>query len=195
MYTLDDKTRVTVADPKAPSPNYGAFVSAVHRAIAAALGLSSLAVTRDLGGVSYSGGRQAENDDRVAYQAIALKMVAMILRPVYKRFTEYVYIVKRLLSAPSVLNTSAVTIQHPQSREIDPVKQMKAYAEALRLKVMSPQRICRELDGNFQETIREISEAQTFAAAHGVSLESQSMEENAGKTPIESDKEDTEDDD
>jgi lambda family phage portal protein len=162
MRVLSSNTKVDMVEPKAPSAQFSDFDKAIFKTISATLGISYIAFLRDFEATTYSGGRQADNEDRLTYQGFALEMDEVVLVPFWREFVAHVYDVARLLPPSAAVARDSVFIQHPQPREIDPVKEQDAYDKALDSKTISPQDVCARQGRNFHEVQDRIAEAEEY---------------------------------
>jgi capsid protein len=162
ILNLDPDSEVSLADPKSPGGTFDPFTKNVLRSIAATVGISYIALTRDFSETTYSGGRQADNEDRITYEDFAEDMDSEVLLPIYQDFVNAAYYINRLLPIPNAVNLYAVKIIHPTPREIDPVKEQTAYAAADALQTMSPQEICARQGRDFHDVVDQRLEADKY---------------------------------
>lgn len=166
---LDNNTVVTMAGQTSPPQNMREFNSCIGHAMAAGLGISYLALMRDLTGVSYSGGRQAENEDRLFYQDIALDIDGEILYEIWRDFVAQLYAIK-WRRVPSAIDPYAVLIQHPQPREIDPVKGETANTLAIENFTTSRTRVAGDKGADFYQVVDERRAEEDYAKEQGFDL-------------------------
>lgn len=170
IFSLPDDTEVKMVASTAPPQNMAEFTEVILHAIAAGTGLSYQLLSRSLKGVSYSGGRQGDNEDRLAFADISREMDEEIIEPIWRKWNDYVYDVLRLRDDPGAIDRYAVKVYHPQPREIDPVKQRAANRLALEHGETSLIRVCAESGESFYDIADEIAESRAYAAERGIDL-------------------------
>lgn len=77
-------TELQAFDPAYPNGEFGTFVKASLRGIAAGLGVSYFKLANDLEGVNYSSGKLGEFEDREVWKALQNWFVKAIITPIYR---------------------------------------------------------------------------------------------------------------
>ncbi|WP_143759134.1 phage portal protein, partial [Paenibacillus odorifer] len=89
---LNPGDEVQTVIPTGQASNTKEFITTLVRMIAAGLGLSYEAVSRDLSQVNYSSARQGLIEDRKLYKKLQKMIIDRVLRPVYLEFLESMYL-------------------------------------------------------------------------------------------------------
>jgi len=164
----DDDVDVNLLDSKSPPANYAEFENAILRAISAAVGLSPIAVVRDPKGASYSANRDWRNQDKMLFDQIGLIFDAAVIKPIYNGFIRSVFDINFLMQKPATaLNVKAVKVQHPRPREMDPLKEQKAYTEVMGQGTESPETVAAEQGRDIFEELQSRKEVNDFADSIG----------------------------
>ena len=137
-------------DPTYPSNEFGQFVKASLRGIAAGLGVSYHALANDLEGVNYSSGRLGIADERDVWKTLQNWMIDSFLETVYERWLERQLILKSITINGRPLRDSMfdkyadVDFAGRRWAGIDPAKEAKANTEDVALSTKSRSQIIRE---------------------------------------------------
>lgn len=160
---LDRGSNVVMNEPKSPPSTFSDFDKAILKSIASNIGISYVGLTRDVAESSYSGARQAENYDQFTYQNLQSLFGENVLEPMYEEFIEYLYNVHRYRVAPPEANDlKSVQIIYPTMREIDPLKEQKAFDVQLTNETASPQDIAAKQGKDYYGTQDQIEEANRY---------------------------------
>lgn len=158
-------------DPKANN-TYPQFLAERLRAVAAGLGISYESLTGDLSEVNYSSLRFGNEEFKgIVADFQSLVMIDATLRPIWNWFYEALELIR-----PTPAGTFHVDWQLPRWASIDPLKDAQTDKINSRLGVQSMPQIIGEQGGYWEDTLDEIEEWQTEAAARrspdGIILES-----------------------
>lgn len=153
---LNPGDEVQTVIPAGQASNTKEFITTLVRMIAAGLGLSYEAVSRDLSQVNYSSARQGLIEDRKLYKKLQKMIVERVLRPVYLEFLESMYL-KGKLELPGYLQDRNRYTAHvwvpPGSTWIDPKKEADANKTALESNQDTLARICAERGEDWRDVV------------------------------------------
>lgn len=176
-------------DPTYPSNEFGSFVKASLRGIAAGLGVSYHALANDLEGVNYSSGRLGVADERDVWKTLQGWMIESFLETVYERWLERQLLLKTITINGRPLRDSMfdkyaeVEFAGRRWAGIDPAKESKSNSDDVSLSIKSRSQIIRE-DG------RDPDEVWTEIAQENEKLESLGIKQVVDDAPDEDNSED-----
>lgn len=155
---LNPGDEVQTVIPSGQASNAKEFIATLVRMIAAGLGLSYEAVSRDLSQVNYSSARQGLIEDRKLYKKLQKMMIKRVLKPIYIEFLTAMYINKKL-DFPDFMSKKKLYTNHawvpPGSTWIDPKKEADANRIALSTNQDTLARICAERGEDWREVIAQ----------------------------------------
>lgn len=152
-----------------PNQNLPIFVQSLMRIVSGATGTSCSSISGDYNG-TYSAQRQEMVESAVAYRRLFAYLYGALYRPIWHRFVDAA-VLAGTVRVPAGVERSTLyhfELSPPALPWIDPLKEMKAYREALEGKLMSWRQAVAELGRDprqVQELIRE--EAATLAELRG----------------------------
>lgn len=153
---LNPGDEVQTVIPAGQASNTKEFITTLVRMIAAGLGLSYEAVSRDLSQVNYSSARQGLIEDRKLYKKLQKMMIDRVLRPVYLEFLESMYLSGKL-DMPGYARDKSKYTAHvwvpPGSTWIDPKKEADANKIALDSNQDTLARICAERGEDWRDVV------------------------------------------
>jgi lambda family phage portal protein len=153
---LNPGDEVQTVIPAGQASNTKEFITTLVRMIAAGLGLSYEAVSRDLSQVNYSSARQGLIEDRKLYKKLQKMIIERVLRPVYLEFLESMYL-KGKLELPGYSQDRSSYTAHmwvpPGSTWIDPKKEADANKTALDSNQDTLARICAERGEDWRDVV------------------------------------------
>ncbi|MFX3635446.1 MAG: phage portal protein [Candidatus Pristimantibacillus sp.] len=186
---LNPGDEVQTVIPTGQASNTKEFITTLVRMIAAGLGLSYEAVSRDLSQVNYSSARQGLIEDRKLYKKLQKMIVDRVLRPVYSEFLESMYLNGKL-DLPGYAQDRSKYSAHawvpPGSTWIDPKKEADANKTALDSNQDTLARICAERGEDWRDVVVQ--------RAAEINLIKELIGEQAGKGDEQIEKEETDDD-
>ncbi|WP_354437497.1 phage portal protein [Paenibacillus sp. DS2363] len=186
---LNPGDEVQTVIPTGQASNTRDFLSTLVRMIAAGLGLSYEAVSRDLSQVNYSSARQGLIEDRKLYKKMQNMIINRFLRPIYLEFLESMYLTGKidlpLLAENKKKYTSHVWVP-PGSTWIDPLKEAKANETALSSNQDTLARICAERGEDWRDVV--------IQRAAEINLINELIGEKSGKGAGKSEQDESEDD-
>lgn len=155
---LNPGDEVQTVIPAGQASNSKEFITTLVRMIAAGLGLSYEAVSRDLSQVNYSSARQGLIEDRKLYKKLQKMMIDRILSPVYLEFLDAMYL-SGMLELPGYAKNKNQYISHvwvpPGNTWIDPLKEANANKAALESNQDTLARICAERGEDWRDVIAQ----------------------------------------
>ncbi|SEP18326.1 phage portal protein, lambda family [Paenibacillus sophorae] len=155
---LNPGDEVQTVIPTGQASNTKEFIVTLVRMIAAGLGLSYEAVSRDLSQVNYSSARQGLIEDRKLYKKLQKMLIDRVLRPVYLEFLDSVYLSGQL-DLPKYGVDKKPYLAHvwvpPGSTWIDPQKEANANKTALESNQDTLARICAERGEDWRDVIEQ----------------------------------------
>lgn len=144
-------------NPNKPSGNYEPFVRAMIRAIAAGIGCSYETISRDFSQTNYSSSRLSLLEDRENWKVLQKWIIQKFLQPVYEKWLE-----QAVLSGALQLDGYSAMPEHYhqvrwQTRGwswVDPLKEVKAYQEAVRNGFLTVTDVVAQTGGDIEDLIR-----------------------------------------
>ncbi|MCM3129008.1 phage portal protein [Paenibacillus provencensis] len=155
---LNPGDEVQTVIPSGQASNSREFITTLVRMIAAGLGLSYEAVSRDLSQVNYSSARQGLIEDRKVYKKMQKMIIDRLLTPVYLEFLDSMDLNGKL-GIPGYSKNKEQYITHvwvpPGSTWIDPKKEADANKVALETNQDTLARICAERGEDWRDVITQ----------------------------------------
>ncbi|WP_248548992.1 phage portal protein [Paenibacillus odorifer] len=186
---LNPGDEVQTVIPTGQASNTKEFITTLVRMIAAGLGLSYEAVSRDLSQVNYSSARQGLIEDRKLYKKLQKMIIDRVLRPVYLEFLESMYL-KGKIDLPGYTKDKSIYTAHvwvpPGSTWIDPKKEADANKTALDSNQDTLARICAERGEDWRDVVVQ--------RAAEINLINELIGERSGKEEQPNEKESPDDD-
>jgi len=186
---LNPGDEVQTVIPAGQASNTKEFITTLVRMIAAGLGLSYEAVSRDLSQVNYSSARQGLIEDRKLYKKLQKMIIDRVLRPVYLEFLESMYLSGKL-EMPGYAQDKSKYTAHvwvpPGSTWIDPKKEADANKVALDSNQDTLARICAERGEDWRDVVVQ--------RAAEINLINELIGERSGKEEQNEEKEQSDDD-
>jgi len=155
---LNPGDEVQTVVPAGQASNAREFITMMIRLIAAGMGLSYEAVSRDLSMVNYSSARQGLIEDKKVYRKMQKMLMDKVLTPLYCEFLDSMYLTKQL-DVPDYAQNKADYTAHqwipPGSQWIDPTKEVNANKIALETDQDTLARICAERGEDWREVVKQ----------------------------------------
>ena len=158
-------------DPGYPPANFEEFTKNILHGIAAGLGVSYLALSGDLKGVSYSGGRLAMLADQDAWRCMQRFVIEHFCEKFYPDWLQM------------ALTTGAVDLPLAKIEKFlvhrwrgrgwrwaDPKREVDAQIAAIKAGIKSFTEVCDEIGNDFEEVVEELSENYALAEKMGITL-------------------------
>lgn len=163
---------IQVVDPKNAGGNSADFLKVQNKLIAAGVGLSYEAVTRDMVGSTYSSARQNAIEDEAAYVE-DIELIKEFMTEVYERFLKACYL-KGLIKPKKFYENFEEFLEHTWVKApkpwIDPVKETSATETAMHTGQKTFQDICAERGKDWKMVIDEMAEADKYANEKGIEI-------------------------
>lgn len=156
-----------------PNANLSAFVQALMRGVAGATSTNYSSITNDYNG-TYSAQRQEMVEGAVAYRRLFAYLYGALYRPVWTRFVDAALLSGAIRPEGRLDRRTlyAFELSPPALPWIDPLKEMKAYREALDARLMSWRQAIAELGRDPRQVQRLIEEERSLLAdMHGDGVE------------------------
>lgn len=155
---LNPGDEVQTVIPSGQASNTKDFLATLVRLIAAGLGLSYEAVSRDLSQVTYSSARQGLIEDRKVFRKMQRMLADRVLTPIYLEFLDAMHLTGQL-NIPDYLKNKERYTAHvwipPGSSWIDPTKEVTANKIALETNQDTLQRIAAERGEDWREVLKQ----------------------------------------
>jgi lambda family phage portal protein len=156
-------------NPEHPSANFDPFTSSVLRGAACGLDVSYFALAGDLTAVNYSSARVGLLDDRDNYRGLQNYLIDHFVRPVYRAWLKRAI----LTGAVNILPSDYERLKSPDFQPrgwpwVDPLKDIAAAGEAIDRGLATRSAFIAEQGGDFEDTIRRLSEEQDYMDKHKV---------------------------
>lgn len=155
---LNPGDEVQTVIPSGQASNTKDFLATLIRLIAAGLGLSYEAVSRDLSQVTYSSARQGLIEDRKVFRKMQRMLADRVLTPIYLEFLDAMHLTGQL-NIPDYLKNKERYTAHvwipPGSSWIDPTKEVTANKIALETNQDTLARIAAERGEDWREVIKQ----------------------------------------
>lgn len=156
-------------NPEYPHQQYGTFVKACLRGIAAGLGVSYNALANDLEGVNYSSIRAGVLEERDVWKALQGWMIDSFLVPLYAEWLTMALASGRVPLPMSKFDKfNAPVWQGRRWDWVDPEKDTQAHVLAVEKGLKSYSQVIREQGRDPDEVWRELDEDRKKLAAIGV---------------------------
>jgi len=158
-------------DPGYPPANFEEFTKTIIHGIAAGLGVSYLALSGDLSGVSYSGGRLAMLGDQDVWRCLQNFLIEHFCDQFYPDWLLMVLTTQAVALPLSKKDKFLSCAWRPRGwKSQDPVKDAAAAIMHLKAGTKSFTEVCDDMGGDFNETLEELAENYALAESLGVAL-------------------------
>lgn len=164
-------------DPDYPHANYDSFIKASLRGIASGLGVSYHSLANDLEGVNFSSIRSGTLEEREWWMTLQNWFANAFLYDVFESWLK-VALLKGVVLTPDSKPLPAVNYksylkfvwQGRRWQWVDPLKDIKAHAEAVSLGIKSRTTICDEQGVDFNDVISEIAQENKLLEGLGLTI-------------------------
>jgi len=160
-------------DPAYPNTSHGEFVKSCLRSIATGLGVNYNALANDLEGVNYSSLRQGAIIERDMWMMVQEWFIESFCDRVLQKWLDWI-LDSGVIAIPEAKHTEArrVAWQPRRWQWVDPLKDIKANEEAIRLRVRSISDVIRETGRDPQDVWDELESDMAELEARGIPIES-----------------------
>ena len=173
---LPEGLRLSQWNPDYPHSQFGEFVGAHLRSIAATFGVANHSLTGDMTGVNYSSARIASLDERDMWRQKQAWLIHRLTRPMFELFITYSIDMGKLTFNGRPMREQPehyhqASYQGRRWKWVDPQKEANAAREAVALNTKSLSEIIRD-EGRDPETVwNEIAKERQILDALGISYE------------------------
>jgi lambda family phage portal protein len=164
---------IEMYNPTRPGPNYEAYMRRQTTMIAAGVGRSPSAITRDYAIGSYGAIRQGLLDDWAEIDQEQLDMIDLVLRPIYERFI-LLEVLEGKLDAPGFFDDFETRDRYvdaewvvPPRRWIDPAKEAAAAKIAIDYRLKSRRDL---INADWRDVLDQIALERQYARDGGTTL-------------------------
>ncbi len=174
MEQLPNGVKFEAYDPTYPRGEFGDFIKACLRGISSGLGVSYNTLANDLEGVNYSSIRAGVLEDREAWKSLQNWMVTAFCKPVYESWLS----VQLSFGLIKIGNSSLIQALEEKYKRViwqprrwawvDPLKDIKASAEAIDRRICSVSDVIREQGRDPDDVFHEIAEEQKRMSDLGI---------------------------
>lgn len=152
--TLDRGQDVKTIPFNHPNNAFDSFVKNIQHLIAAGVGVSYQTLTSDSGDANYSSGRLGSIHERERFQKIQGWFARSLHAPVYAEWIEAALLTDNL-SPRVTLNALPAAKWRPKGfMWVDPLKDMKGYAEGIALGIYTKTQVVALMGGDYSENLR-----------------------------------------
>ena len=162
-------------DPKYPHENFDVFMKACLRSIASGLGVAYHTLANDLEGVNFSSIRSGVLEERDYWMTLQDWFQDAFLVEVYERWLRCALLKGAITSERGVPFPAAKYAlfcrykwQGRRWQWVDPLKDVKAQAEAVALRVKSRRDVASEMGYDFDDTIEQLEAEQAMLTEKGL---------------------------
>lgn len=154
-------------DSKRPNSGAEPWIQGEHRNIAAGVGLSYSAVSRNYNG-TYSAQRQELSENWPHYHALTGIFVAQWSRPGYQEFCKWRALVKGVPADLDVSTLSDALYLGPPMPAIDPLKETDAQISLVQAGFKSSAQVIRERGGVLRDVYKQLASEVTLRQTLGI---------------------------
>ena len=162
FHQLPANVDFTAFDPSYPTGEFESFVKSCLRGISSGLGVSYNTLANDLEGVNFSSIRAGVLEDREAWKMLQEFLIDTFCRPIFEEWLALSLLTGKIVVQGGALGYSRIdkfkeaTWQPRRWSWVDPVKDMQAAKEAIRLGLRSRSDIIREMGKDPDDVWMEI---------------------------------------
>lgn len=173
---LPEGLKLSTWNPDYPHQQFGEFLTANLKCVAATLGVANHSLTGDMSGVNYSSARIASLDERDMWKMKQAWLIHRLVRPMFEIFITYSIDMGKLSFNGNPMREQpehyfAANYQGRRWQWVDPQKEVVGAKEAVSMNTKSLSDIIRE-QGKDPETVwREIAKERQMLDSLGISYE------------------------
>lgn len=174
MIQLPPGFKFSAFDPGYPDGEFGEFVRATLRGIAAGLGVSYATLAGDLSDVNYSSIRQGALDERDTWRTHQDRLIAEVVQPVFDAWLEAALLAGAIKANGTPFKLGSRSLLEPVTwtprrwQWVDPVKETAANVSAIQAGLKSPSEVVREQGRDLTEVAEEIKRDLAILREAGV---------------------------
>jgi lambda family phage portal protein len=158
-------------DPQHPTTGFGAFVKSMLRGAASGLNVSYNTLGNDLEGVNFSSIRQGVLEERELWKRLQTWMIEHLCDEVFEDWLLMALTTQKIPLPLTKFEKFNTPIWRPRGwRWVDPLKEMKAYVEAVNAGFMSAQDVASEMGVDIEDVYAQIAQEKRMREKYGVTL-------------------------
>jgi len=168
---LPEGTTFQGFDPQHPTTAFQNFTKAILRGVGAGLNVSYPTFANDLEGVNYSSIRSGVLEEREQWRVLQDWMGEALLEPVYQAWLAHSLLTGALNLPPRKIAKFQQVEWQPRGWSwVDPLKDIKASAEAIALGVATRQEIAAQQGKDWRDIVEALAEEEQIAQQLGVEI-------------------------
>lgn len=157
--------------PNYPDAQVGPFIKAILRGAAAAVNLNYTSFAGDREATNYSSARADLLEDRDYWMVLQAWLVELLMQPLYERWLGNALLRRRLpFSIDRFDKYLDVYFQAKRWAWVDPLKDIKANADAVALGVKTRTQIAAEQERDLEDVFNELAREEAMAKERGLIL-------------------------
>lgn len=169
--TLPPGVKLESWDPEHPTTSFPFFVKAMLRGAASGLGVSYNTLANDGEGINFSTIRHFTLEDRERWKELQTWMIEHLCTEVFEEWLLMSLTTQRIPLPLTKFEKFNSPIWRPRGwRWVDPLKEMKAYAEAVNAGFISAQDVASELGMDIEDVYAQLAQEQKLREKYGVTL-------------------------
>lgn len=158
-------------DPQHPSGNFGPFLNAVLRSIAAGLNVSFIALTGDLTSANYSSARVGSLQERDHYRTLQQWLSSHLHDVIYREWLRWATLGPLKLPEVDYKKFERV-VWRPRGWDwVDPAKDVDANRMAIAAGFQSPAEVIAESGNEIEDVYEQIAYSAKLAKQYGITLD------------------------
>jgi lambda family phage portal protein len=185
---LNPGEKVNVPNIAAPSGELDPFMRIMLRGVAAGIGISYESLSKDYQGATYSSARQALLEDRDLWRVIQQWIIRNFHQRIFEEFMDMAYLSGALDLPLYPVKPEQYLMPKWQPRGwtwIDPLKEVNAYAAAVRSGFMTVADVLSQNGGDFEEYVVNRKRELDMLAEQGIILDTDPAKvSSAGQTNV-----------
>lgn len=163
--------KIELAQLNRQTQTFEPFLQFNLRTLAVVSGITAELLTGKYDGISYSNLRGIRQDLKTTLAPVQRDIIRQLCRPVFSAWFDWSRLAEpSLLPYPRCLDPWESQWIAPGQEPVDPLKEIKAFADELALGVRSPQEWAAARGRDFEEVLDEIQAAREMSAARGLDL-------------------------
>jgi lambda family phage portal protein len=158
-------------DPQHPTTSFAFFIKAMLRGAASGLSVSYNTLGNDGEGVNFSSLRHFALEEREHWKRLQTWLIEHLCDDVFESWLLMGLTTQKIPLPLSKFEKFNAPIWRPRGwRWVDPLKEMKAYVEAINAGLMSAQDVASELGMDIEEVYAQLAHEQKLREKYGVTL-------------------------
>ena len=158
-------------DPQHPTGQYQAFIKTVLRGASSGLGVSYNTLANDLEGVNYSSLRSGVLEERMQCRIKQKFFIQQVCKPIFKEWLNHAMTTGKLPFPKSKLNKFLEVEWQPRGWSwVDPLKDVQAHKEQLKLGLITRREISATAGRDFEDTLKQLAVEDELASKYNVPI-------------------------